>query len=124
MKFCALLRYQPMSWGASDCVLAAAGAVEVQTGADFAARHRGKYHDEVSARAYMDAQGWADVDAVADAFLPRINPKLHRRGDILLFRGDLGLTLGICLGVDSMVMGPEGGILIRSRHAIAAWRVG
>jgi len=111
-------------YGVSDCILLVAGAVEVETGIDFAAPHRGKYDDEASARAYMAANGWADVDDVADSFLPRINPGLRRRGDILLFRGEVGKTLGVCLGAKAMVMGVDGCQQIPSRLCLAAWRVG
>lgn len=123
-KYCDAARAEPVAYGHCDCILYAAGAVEVQTGDDFAAQHRGKYDDEASARAYMEANGWADVDAVADAFLTRVDVLRRRRGDILLFVGEAGKTLGICLGRHASVLAGEGAGLILSAGAVAAWRVG
>jgi hypothetical protein len=124
VKYCSALRRQPLDYIIADCVLIAAGAVEVQTGVDHAAPHRGKYASEGEARAYMVQHGWPDVDAVVDSFLPRIDKRTARRGDIMLFEGVVGKTLGICLGRHSMVMSLEGGGMWRSDKAISAWRVG
>lgn len=124
VKFCDGMRSQGLRYGESDCVLYAAGGVEVQTGQDLAAAHRGKYSDEDGARAYMREHGWADVDDVADSFLSRVVPAMRRRGDILLHIGDRGKTLGICLGRFSQVLTQDGAIQIASRLAVTAWRVG
>ncbi len=124
VEFCDFMRKLPVEYGFADCVLFAAGAVEVQTGADFAAPHRGKYADEAGARAYMASLGWADVDDVVDAHLPRVDVRMRRRGDILLFEGPFGKSLGVCLGRWACVLATEGAGLIKSTPALAAWRVG
>lgn len=111
-------------YGDSDCVMYAAGAVEAQTGEDFAAEHRGKYSDLDGARAYMAAHGWDDVDAVCDAYLERVDVRARRRGDILAFEGVAGKSLGVCIGQHAMVLTPEGATYYPSSRAFAAWRVG
>lgn len=101
--------------------------MEVQTNVDFAAEHRGKFTDEASARAYMAAHGWADVDEVVDAYLPRRAIDAGERalrGDVMLFAGELGNVVGLSMGLDSWVIDWHGARRIPSKLAVAAWRVG
>lgn len=123
-RFSDSMRTQPLVYGFSDCVMLAAGAVEVQTGRQLTAEHVEKYHDETSAREYMAAQGWRDVDDVAATYLPEVDVRQRTRGDILMHVGERGKTLGICLGRLSLVMTLSGAMLIPSASAEKAWRVG
>jgi hypothetical protein len=123
-KFCDSMRSQDLVYGFSDCIMFAAGGVEVQTGVDYTSEHAGKYSDEESARAYMRSRGWSDVDAVVSAYLPAIGVHRRSRGDVLMHIGERGKTLGICLGRTSMVLTLRGAIQIPSSSAKAAWRVG
>ncbi len=43
----------PFVWGANDCALFAADAIEAMTGVDIASDFRGRYHDEASAQALI-----------------------------------------------------------------------
>ncbi len=95
----------------------------MQNGVDFGAEHRGKYHDRESADAYMASRGWSTVDDIAGFYLPPISVKRAARGDILVFPGEAGRCLGICLGRFSMVMAAKGAIYLHSRFAAAAWGV-
>lgn len=122
--YCSKLRRIEISYGAIDCVLFAAGGVKSQTGDDFAAAHRGAYHDEDSAEDYMKSKGWDSIADIVDAHLPRIQPGERRRGDVLMFDGEYGQTLGICLGAVAAVLGTSGVINIPAKTCVAAWRVG
>lgn len=123
-KYCDFMRGVPVDYVVCDCVLFVAGGIDVQTSADLAAAHRGKYAGEAAALAYMTANGWADVEDVADAFLERVPVGRRRRGDVLMFKGTLGKSLGLCLGREAAVMTGEGSTLMASRLALGAWRVG
>lgn len=124
IRFCEAMRAQGIVFSFSDCVMFAAGGVEVETGVELTREHVGKYATLEEARAYMHSKGWADVDDVADAYLPRIMVTQRKRGDILGFIGPRGKGLGICLGKWAMVMTPEGATQYPSSRAFAAWRVG
>jgi len=125
IHFCNAMQKQARIYSLSDCLMFGAGCVEVQTGVDYAAPHRGKYADDLeSARAYMASQGWADVDDVVDSFLPRVDVAMRKRGDILAFHGPLGKSIGVCLGRFAMVLSPSGGVHYQSSLAFAAWSVG
>lgn len=123
VKFADAMRGQALLYGFSDCVMMAAGAVEVQTGRQLTAEHAGQYDDADSARAYMHRRGWSDVDDVASHFLVEIDTRTRTRGDILMHIGERGKTLGICLGRSSLVMTLEGAMQIPAASAVKAWRV-
>lgn len=124
IHFCNGMRKQPRVYGVSDCLLFGAGCVEVQTGVDYAAPHRGKYSTLEESRAYMAAHGWDDVDDVVDTFLDRRDVAMRMRGDILCFQGEFGKSIGVCLGRYAMVLMPDGAVHWPSNRACAAWSVG
>jgi hypothetical protein len=113
------------TWGQMDCCHWCAGWVETTLGIDLAADFRGQYDTKEGAYAYLKEKGFADVDALADAFLPRIEINLAQRGDIVCFQIARIKALGICGGGRSFFL-QTGGIIesVRTRACIAAWRVG
>lgn len=125
VQYCDAVRKHALEYGLSDCIMFSAGGVEVQTGIDLGAPHRGKYSSPEEAEAYMRANGWEDVHAIVDTFLPRVDLAHRRRGDVLGFcDGPAGKSVGICLGRSAMVMSPIGAAHYSSAKASIAWRVG
>jgi hypothetical protein len=116
-------------WGANDCALFAADAIEAMTGVDIAADFRGKYHDEASAlalihsitggstvadaAAYCAAQHglveWTQPDpGTPGSRLPA--PLLARRGDLVVLPDAGRIIAGVVHlnGRDVAVVGEAG----------------
>jgi hypothetical protein len=62
-------RLQPYAWGTNDCVTFPANAILAMTGFDPAAKWRGKWNDEASAKALLEAEG--GLLAIVQRIYPR-----------------------------------------------------
>ena len=111
-------------YGKADCALYAAGAILAMTGEDFARWHRSKYTTEAGAARYMRRQGWQDLAALGDAFLPRIDLAKAGRGDLLLMPGDAGEFFAIKAGARAVALGERGPELFAIDPNSLAWKVG
>jgi hypothetical protein len=113
---------KPFAWGSHDCCLFAARAVEVITGIDHAATLRGTYSTALEAARILQARG--GVRGIATAALGDEIPCLTaQRGDIVLIESDHGEALGVCLGADCAVPGPDSLTRVPLLSILAAWRV-
>jgi hypothetical protein len=115
-------RTMPFTWGAHDCVLFAANAVESYTGVDYAHAFRG-YRSEVGARRLIAQHGGTLEVAVSAVLGEPIPTALAGRGDVVLADLDHGQTLGLCLGNECAFAGVEGLLFLPRTAARAAWRV-
>lgn len=121
-------RDQPFEWGVNDCCLFAADWVHLATGQDPALAFRGVYET---------AQGAADVlkdfGGVHGA-IAGLNPKhgirpvavgFAGRGDLVLYPGGMGETLGVIDDGGRSIAGPGklGLVWTLRTRAIQAWRV-
>jgi hypothetical protein len=134
----------PFVWGANDCALFAADAIEAMTGVDIAADFRGKYHDEASAlalihsitggstvadaAAYCAAQHglveWTQPDpGTPGSRLPA--PLLARRGDLVVLPDAGRIIAGVVHlnGRDVAVVGEAGLKRLPSAGITRAWHV-
>jgi hypothetical protein len=114
---------QPFKWGVHDCALWAADARLAVTGVDAAAGYRGTYRTAKGAlRRLRRVDGVGTPAEAADKHWgPRLRPALVKVGDPvaadLVRLGihetggllDLGLSLGVCYGRNSLFVGVEGG---------------
>lgn len=97
---CARRPYAP---GTHDCALFAAGAVEAQTGIDFARAYRGAYRTVEAGEALLGQ----DAAAYAAAILPERSAVLDAvEGDIAV----IGPVLGVVGGAHVLVLRPQGGL--------------
>lgn len=94
----------PFAWGRNDCAIFAADAILAATGHDMAEAFRGRYRTKRGARLVLRAHSWADLEALADTFLPRRHERA-RRGDVVLYAGQHGDFLGVVWG--GAVVGPD-----------------
>lgn len=117
-------RHVAFAWGRHDCGLFAADAVLEVTGQDFAAELRG-YKSATGAARSLARYGLADVAQVPPTRGLRPRPVIDaRRGDVVAWRGALGLSLGVCLGERFAVPGPARLQFYPLDQAVAAWRIG
>jgi hypothetical protein len=116
-------RATPYAWGLNDCALFAADLICAETGQDFGKPFRGAYADEDGAKAMLAAHGWKDIEAMADALLPR-RPERPRRGDVVLHEGPAGAFLGIVWAGGVVGPGPARPVVLPIRTILASWSVG
>lgn len=116
-------RERRYAWGTNDCAIFAADMILAETGIDLAAPFRGRYKTQAGSRRILKALGWADVEAMADALLPRRHDR-PRRGDVVLYDGALGPFLGIVWSGGVIGPGPERPIYWPPSGILACWSVG
>lgn len=116
---------KPFAWGRHDCALAAADCVLAMTGEDLAAEYRGRYEDRAGAlRALAEIAGGGVEEAAQKALGPALaNPLMAQRGDVAMVETAEGPALGICLGREIAVAGPDGLAMVEITAARKAWRV-
>lgn len=115
----------PFEWGTNDCGLYIADAVKAMTGEDIAHDFRGKYKTETGAKRQLAKLYGGGLDKVMDAKLERIEVPFVQRGDVVLFAGDLGPTLGIYFNGGVFSSGPDGSVFLDASFdkILMAWRV-
>lgn len=85
---------RPFSWGEHDCCLFAADCVQAVTGADVATDFRGTYRTAPGAKKAILARA-DSLTALIDGLFARVDARLVQRGDVVLFDGPQGETLGV-----------------------------
>lgn len=118
---------RPFAWGAHDCCLFAAAAVQAMTGVDPAEDLRGTYKTPAGAaralKRYGGVEGAAATFAGAHGFA-EIPPLLAQRGDVVLLATPNGPALGVIdLRGHIAATGPEGLIFQPPTAALRAWRI-
>lgn len=86
-------KQRPFLWGETDCCLFAADCALAQTGRDPAASYRGRYKTALGASRLIKTAG--GLTAILDSQYARIDPRLAQRGDLALFDGPYGETVGV-----------------------------
>ncbi len=113
-------RSRPFAWGEWDCCQYAAEWVRVATGKDHRASFPA-YSNEAEAREVLTKAG--GLPRLVSQFLKSVHKSQAMRGDLLLANDEGGGALGICDGVWSFHVGPDGLTPFRTASAIHAWRV-
>lgn len=120
-------RHQPYVLGTHDCLRLACAAVEAQTGVDFWPRFAG-YTTKRQALVTIARIAPSLGEAVTVTLEVMPSPVLSAwRGDIMLFRDDLGEDhLGVCMGRKVIVTAPDGTLSMDLDHpgVLMSWRVG
>lgn len=128
----------PFAWGVNDCCTFAADAVLAMTGADLAAEYRGQYSDLFTAQVRMatvTGVGGATVEdvlahaATQFALTELSSVKLAQRGDLVVFDGEEGPSVGVVYlnGVHAAFVAPDGLHripVLKCRRAFAIGRAG
>lgn len=119
---CRARRAAPFAWGAHDCCLWAADVVEALRGVDYAAAWRGKY-DNAAGAAHLVAELGGVRGIAVSALGAAISTRMAGVGDLVLIDQDGREMLGVCNGVEALVVGPAGLEPVGMQAALAAWRV-
>lgn len=121
-EFIEARRERAFSWGDSDCCLFVCDGVEVMTGADPAARWRGLYTTEKSARRLIRDNGGVAGLATLAFGGPVVAP-LAGRGDVVLIDTPGGDALALCVGSVIAAQGEIGLEFHPMAAAKAAWKI-
>lgn len=105
------------TWGATDCALFAAGAVEAMTGTDPAAAYRGRYSTAAGSVRALTRYGAGTLEATIAAAFPDRAIGHARRGDLVMVDG----MVGVCIGADALFVGEEDGAPGLVRFPRTAW---
>lgn len=112
---------RPFSWGEHDCCLFAADCALAVCGIDIAEKVRGRYKTKSGAMRVLKSE-FGDLESGLSSFFTRIEPDKATRGDIVMFNGDEGKTLGV-LWAGKVWSVTESGVLPVNHQPIKAWRV-
>ncbi|NVK56652.1 MAG: hypothetical protein HWE26_13660 [Alteromonadaceae bacterium] len=82
----------PYEIGVTDCALFVAGAIEAITGADLAARYRGRYRRKLDGLRILRADGFADPRSYFAAHLPATDRP--QAGDVAILKNSLAIVQG------------------------------
>lgn len=82
------------AWGEHDCILMACAAVDAMTGVDPAADYRGRYSDAEGAALALRELGHGTLIKTIDAAFPARPLGKAQRGDVVMFRGSVGIAMG------------------------------
>ena len=121
----------PFRYGALDCGLFVAGAIEAMTGVDVAADLRGRYRNRTEAFAAIKALCGvatmpAAADCLADAYgIPEVPVLCAQRGDAVQLRRGRAASLGIVAMHGTEILSPfaQGILRLPLSHATRAWRI-
>lgn len=123
--YLAQVKREPFAWGAHDCCLHAAAALQAQTGVDAAAEIRGTYHDAKGAAAMLRRRYRGSTFRVPEKHGLQAAPvKLAQRGFIVGKKMERRAALGVCYGAKSYFVGKDGLIAVPTLACERAWRVG
>jgi len=118
--FIAERRNQEFVWGSRDCVALAADWIEVATGERV---FHGKHTTQRTAQAEVIERGGMR-HAVTDVLGPELDhPRRAQRGDVVMYEGIFGDTLGVCAGAQFWAQGADGLVAEPMSAVVAAWRI-
>lgn len=112
---------RPFSWGEHDCCLFTADCALAVCGIDIAEKVRGRYKTKSGAMRVLKSE-FGDLESGLSSFFTGIEPDKATRGDIVMFNGDEGKTLGV-LWAGKVWSVTESGVLPVNHQPIKAWRV-
>lgn len=115
----------PFAYGAFDCTLFAAGAVEAMTGLNLHADFLGRYTTRAGGFRALKKLGFADHVAYVASLFEEVHPAMAQIGDIAVIDTDDGQGLGIVQGSRIYVTQPgaNGLGLVDLLRASRAFRV-
>lgn len=108
-------------WGSNDCCMFVFRVAEAITGIDYAKPYRGYKTSKGAARRLLKYGG---VEGMATNSLGESKPPLMaKRGDVVSFKNNEDIALGVCVGDKIAVVSDTGVDLISMKNAINAWSV-
>lgn len=118
---------EPYVLGENDCLRLACAAVDALTGTDYWPRFAGyRTHRQALVTIARIAPSLGEAVTATLGVQPA-SPRAALRGDLLLFRDDVGEDhLGVCIGRDVVLLAADGAITtgIDDARLLCSWRIG
>ncbi len=112
----------PFEWGLNDCCLFAARVVDAMCGTAHEVELTKHYSDEASALQYIENFG--GIAKAVETYLGKsLTDGRPNRGDVILFSGENGETIGVCCGLYIAAMGAEGIVTTNRSTVICYWSI-
>ncbi len=108
-------------WGSLDCCTFTCDFIKEITGVDPMQNHRGQYDDLKSSLKARTEFG--TIDESMSLHFDSIPVSMAGRGDAVIYEIDGYDALGICSGLHSNFMGPDGAITVPTLNCKSAWRI-
>lgn len=111
----------PFAWGNNDCCSFSAKVVDAMCDCNFAEQLSKKYSNEDSAIRYIVEEG--GIEKAISGYLGKSKTGRAQRGDVVLFKGELGKTLGICVGSTIASVCESGVVYLPRSETICYWTI-
>jgi len=111
----------PFAWGSNDCCLFVAHVVDAMTNGRFVQQLSQRYTDHASALRYIASEG--GIGPAVSEYLGQASRIRPQRGDVVLWAGDKGETLGLCVGAELAAMGPDGVVFVPKSLTLETWTI-
>jgi len=108
-------------WGKNDCCLFVARVVDAMCDTEHQAALSKHYHDEQTALAYIQDSG--DIAQAVSTYIGERKNGRPSRGDVVLFKGHNGETLGVCVNRSVVAMGAIGTVRVARDTIICYWSI-
>lgn len=121
-------RDQPFEWGVNDCCMFACDWIILLTGFDpaDAINLRGAYSSKLEAIRILSRFG--GVEMLAETFAlerewAEVPVSYAQRGDVVTFQTEDGTAIGVCDGLNSLFMSPNGILFMPTLRCSRAWHI-
>lgn len=111
---------RPFCWGKTDCCLFVADCCISISGRDPAEKYRGQYDSELGAKKALLKFG--SIESTLSSLFSEIPVAMAQRGDVVLFDGDNGKTVGVMWAGKIWSTGETGVVPVNVKPLIA-WRI-
>ncbi|WP_199287793.1 DUF6950 family protein [Kushneria phosphatilytica] len=109
------------SWGENDCCTFAADCCIAVCGIDPAEKYRGHYTTEIGAKRKL-TEIHGSLEKACDAYFERVPVTKAQRGDMVMFEGEIGNTMGV-VWAGSVFSITQNGVRRVKATPELAWRV-
>lgn len=110
---------QDFRYGELDCCIFAARVVDAMCDTKHEELLRTHYSDEDTALAYIEING--GLQEAVSTYLGKSCDGRAQRGDVVMFRGELGETIGICVGPYIASVYRNGIVFLQRDNIICRW---
>lgn len=108
-------------YGKIDCCIFAAKLVDSMCETEYEKELVKHYQDENTAKAYIEVSG--GLEEAVSSYLGQSKQGKPQRGDVVMFAGELGQTLGICVGSTIASISSDGVVFVPRNLTICYWTI-
>lgn len=109
------------NYGEMDCCIFSARVVDAMCGTEHEKLLCQNYSDESTARAYIEK--YDGLENAVSEYIGQSKVGRAQRGDVVMFKGANGDTLGICVGNSIASVYDDGVVFVPRSFAICYWSI-